>query len=186
MKNSRLIFLLTALLPGLALANSAPEQGPPVKQQPSTANPVPPPPDCIPCEEEPVDPVVLSGGKLYYPAVDVEVPGLGRAFNMNLRFFRGYSSQDNTVGVLGLGWSTTLDIYLGNTGGAVPWFHIERGEKMGSSIDSPRLVSFDILRIRLDTGSPTTVMVRVRSLPLLIPRADRFPSPMRSMANSKV
>ena len=130
MKNSRLIFLLTALLPGLALANSAPEQGPPVKQQPSTANPVPPPPDCIPCEEEPVDPVVLSGGKLYYPAVDVEVPGLGRAFNMNLRFFRGYSSQDNTVGVLGLGWSTTLDIYLGNTGGAVPWFHSETGNIM--------------------------------------------------------
>jgi len=118
----------TASMLGVALADPAPPGGPATGNQPSTANPVPAPPSgpemtCCP----PVDPVVLSGGKLYYPVTDVTVPGLGRAFYLNLHFFRGYSNMDDTVGVLGRGWCTTLDSFLGNAGGSVPYFRDETG-----------------------------------------------------------
>ena len=102
----RLLFLaLSAALALRGFASSAPDTGPAANTQASTANPVPSPqvtPDCG-CDE-PVDPVVLSSGKLYYPKLDIHIPGLGRFYEMDLRFFRGYSSRDNTVGVLGRGW----------------------------------------------------------------------------------
>ena len=66
MSYSRLLLCLLVLMPVAALSNSAPEKGPPAPFQPTTANPVPPPPTCPTgrCAEQ-VDPVVLSGGKLY-------------------------------------------------------------------------------------------------------------------------
>jgi|GEM_PF-1554542 len=128
---SRLLLCLLALMPVAVFGNSAPEKGPPAPFQPTTANPVPPPPTCPTGRcAEPVDPVVLSGGKLYYPMVDVEIPGLGRAFELNLRFFRGYSNQDNSIGVLGKGWTTTLDIFLDNAGGSTPSFRSDTGNQM--------------------------------------------------------
>lgn len=123
-----LVIVCVTALSTITLANNGPKTGGPSEFEPTTANPSPQPPSCPKnCYEAP-DPVVLSGGKLYYPAVDVNIPGLGRAFGLNLQFFRAYSSQSNEIGVLGQGWSTTLDIYLGNAGGAAPRFYDATGE----------------------------------------------------------
>jgi RHS repeat-associated protein len=137
-----ILFAFCALgLAGSAFADPAPPGGAPSGNQPSTANPQPKPPDCPEKDCPPEDPVVLSGGKFYYPILDVEIPGLGRAFGVNLHFFRGYSNMDDAVGVLGRGWCTTLDSYLGNAGGSVPFFRHETGRVIyftqGSSILFP-------------------------------------------------
>ncbi len=109
-------------------ANNAPPEGAPSCNQPTTANPTPCPPECPEDPDcPPEDPVVLSGGKFYYPATDVEIPGLGRAFGLHLRFFRGNSSQSNELGFLGQGWASTVDISLLNAGSAVPCFHDATG-----------------------------------------------------------
>ena len=139
------IAIASLLFSPLLRGNAGPNTGPPSEQQPSTANQRPAPNPC-PCNQayfpDPfrppipfpgghlVDPVVLSVGKLYYPKVDVIIPGLGRTYALNLHFFRSYNSRDNRVGALGAGWFTTLDITLDNAGGAVPIFNHETGRQM--------------------------------------------------------
>ena len=132
-----LLFVLafTASVP----ANNDKSEGGPSPISPTNVQPNPCPPTSPPDSDcPPPDPVVLAGGKFYYPATDVVIPGLGRAFDLNLKFFRSYSSQDDSLGVLGWGWITNLDIKLKSPGSSGPMtiFRDETGALVHFSYES--------------------------------------------------
>ncbi len=127
MKNRSLKFIsflcvLTFGLQNFAMANQSPPAGCPTATSFTTAQPYnlkDCPPSCPNCFNPPVDttcpvdPVLLTGGKLYIPVTDVKIPGPGTSRNgFSLQLIRSYSNQIGFSGVFGAGWTSTLDIEL--------------------------------------------------------------------------
>ncbi len=110
------LILLCLFSENFAFANQSSPQGGPHDAAPSTAVRLPATPSTSSCpplktdRPNPRDPVLLTGGKLYIPITDVEIPGPGRQNGLNLKITRSYSSQDPFEGVFGKGWVSNLDV----------------------------------------------------------------------------
>ncbi len=93
-----------------------------------------------------VDPVSVTGGKIFIPEVDLELKGNGKKTGVTyLSFKRSFSSQTNLSGGLGRGWVTNVEMRLEETDAGATIIS-EFGQKINF------LLNFDGMYIRPECG----------------------------------